>query len=70
MKNYAAGDIGYFPLKALKDICQGEEIITDYGDGYWKTMVEWRQQTTQRNLVVVSLVTERENRLKRRRTGV
>jgi hypothetical protein len=40
---YEVGDVGYFPLLALKDILVGEEIIVDYGRGYWRTMEEWHR---------------------------
>ena len=40
---YEAGDMGYFPLLAQNDIQEGEEIIVDYGAGYWRTMEEWHQ---------------------------
>jgi hypothetical protein len=32
---------GYFYLVATKDIQAGEEIILDYGRGYWKAVAKW-----------------------------
>jgi len=68
-KVYSAGDIGFFRLKALNEIRQGEEVITDYGDGYWKTMSEW-QLSTQKNLLAVPKHTDREQRMKKRRIDI
>ena len=68
-KVYSAGDIGFFRLTAMNEIRQGEEVITDYGDGYWKTMSEW-QLSTQKNLLAVPKHTDREQRMKKRRIDI
>ena len=42
-KMFVAGDIGYIPLVATKDIEAGEEIIINYGDSYWSTLDAWNR---------------------------
>jgi len=61
-KNYAAGDIGYFPLVAISDIKKGDEIIVDYSEGYWKTLTEWIEKPKIRSQSSL----DRDERSKRR----
>ena len=35
-------DRGMFPIVATKDIARNEEIIVDYGHGYWNTLRNWK----------------------------
>jgi len=60
-RSFSVGDIGFFRLKALRDIQCGEELITDYGFGYWNTMLKWQQRQSS-----TQIPTEREQRMRRR----
>jgi SET domain-containing protein len=59
---FAAGDIGYFPLVACRDIAAGEEIIVDYGHSYWRALAEWMLQPKKKTQKTI----DRDNRKCRR----
>jgi hypothetical protein len=60
---FVPGDVGFFPLVAIKDINEGEEVIVDYGRGYWKTLSEWISSPKQKSTAEM----DRDERQKKRR---
>ena len=42
-KKYLANQRGRFNIYATRDILLGEEIIVNYGDGYWLTIQKWEE---------------------------
>lgn len=60
---FAAGDIGYFPLVACREIAAGEEIIVNYGLKYWPTMDEWMLQPNKKK---TQTSIDRDSRKRRR----
>ena len=55
-------DRGMFPIVATKDIARNEEIIVDYGPGYWNTLRNWKVAPPVKSKAVI----ERDERAAKR----
>lgn len=63
---YAPGDRAVFPIKALRDLKQHDEIIVNYGANYWRTMEQWFSQPVEKSEAVI----RREARMKARESRI
>jgi hypothetical protein len=66
--DYCVGDIGYFPLVAIKDIAVGEEIIVKYGKSYWIKLSTWTINPRHKTKMTIdrdNRTIERESRKKK-----